>query len=413
MNIGFLALFPLLLVLCTVAVATVLLSDTYTATASIIVSNAVSGDGNGLSASDIADLISSEQVRQSAAQKMGRSSLSSVSVNVSTGSGESIVGLSVTGAEDDRPDEVARALVGALSTELGDANVSGSLRLVGDVQMPESPSSPNRALYAAFAWIAGMTAAICLIVMHDTLDDTVKDERAIEHATDAPIIGRVPFVNGRKGFSGVRLQLEKAIANLQLSDPARTVKFISVCSSTDEEGKTFVSLGFARLLAANGRRVLLVDCGTGDARALSELGVKPRYGIDDVLYGRCSINHAVVQTRTQNLYVLDGSSLSVDAYRLLATEQLKASIQKLRNSFDYVIFDTPALLERAHGAALGRVVDVTILVVRWRFTRTDELNEALSQLELAQVWPAGLIINSLGSPSRETRRARRTWEALK
>lgn len=405
-NARFLILFPLILAVIVLVVTSLFVPDTYTATASIIVAGSASNEDGALSASDIAGLLSSEQIKRSAGKMLGKGDTSSIDVSVSTESGANVVGLSVTGTEADRPDEIAQALVESLTQELDRANTPDALRLVGDVNLPDDSSGPNRLLYPVFALIAGLIASTCFIVMRDALDGSVKDERILESAADASVISRIPFYKKQPNPEQFRLQLERIVANLQLVDPGHAVKCIAICSAVDGEGKTFVATSLARLLASEGRRVLLVDSGTNDEGAFATLGVKPRHSLKDAIEGLCGIKHVIVLTRTKNLSVLSCGSGTVDACSIFLSEGFRTSISQLRDAFDYVIFDTPSLIDQANGAALGHAVDAIVLLVGWRFAETGEFEMAIDQLGMAGVKPKGLVINGIGAPYHHTRHAR-------
>ncbi len=74
------------------------------------------------------------------------------------------------------------------------------------------------------------------------------------------------------------------------------VQVIAVTGGKGGVGKTCVALNLAAALAAQGKRVLVLDGDLGLANADVQLGLTPRFTLEHVLDGRCTLEEAVVET---------------------------------------------------------------------------------------------------------------------
>jgi flagellar biosynthesis protein FlhG len=74
------------------------------------------------------------------------------------------------------------------------------------------------------------------------------------------------------------------------------VQVIAVTGGKGGVGKTCVAINLAAALAAQGKRVLLLDGDLGLANADVQLGLTPRYTLEHVLDGRCTLEEAVLET---------------------------------------------------------------------------------------------------------------------
>jgi len=74
------------------------------------------------------------------------------------------------------------------------------------------------------------------------------------------------------------------------------VQVIAVSGGKGGVGKTCVAVNLAASLAAQNRRVLLLDGDLGLANADVQLGIAPRHTLEHVLDGRCTLEEAVVGT---------------------------------------------------------------------------------------------------------------------
>lgn len=127
-------------------------------------------------------------------------------------------------------------------------------------------------------------------------------------------------------------------------------------------GKSTLSVGLGRALAARGRRVLLVDCDAGlrglDRLSGTEDGLV--YDVSDVVFGRCSPAQAIYPCRTQDapedgakakkaepggqeasegLFLLPAPVHVEDMVRPPVMRQL---VPLLKRYYDYVLLDSPA-----------------------------------------------------------------------
>lgn len=97
-------------------------------------------------------------------------------------------------------------------------------------------------------------------------------------------------------------------------------------------------------LSAMGKRVLLVDTDDQGQDAFL-LGVKPKYGLAEVLNEEVPVKEAIYQAR-QNLWILAGGKALSGAKRMIgkkdygAEQTLSEALKPIENMFDYVIIDT-------------------------------------------------------------------------
>ena len=140
-----------------------------------------------------------------------------------------------------------------------------------------------------------------------------------ELASDLPVSAPVPRVRGRS---------------------------IVVTSGKGGVGKTTTTANVGAALAARGARVVLIDADVGLRNLDIVLGLESRvkYHVLDVLEEKVGIDDALVRDkRTENLYLLAAAQSrekeDVDGARM------KALVDSLRETFDYVLIDSPAGIE--------------------------------------------------------------------
>ena len=67
-----------------------------------------------------------------------------------------------------------------------------SINVIDQAEAPKDPSGPNRLLYTAVAFLAGLFAAVAIVVLSDMLNTRIRNQEELEELLGVPVIGRVP-----------------------------------------------------------------------------------------------------------------------------------------------------------------------------------------------------------------------------
>lgn len=147
-------------------------------------------------ANDFAELVKNEQLQAATAGALGLDSLHDYDISVVSSTSNRIIKVSVTGTD---PSSVA-LVANKLAEELGETAVRimniEAVNIINEAKTPVAPSGPRRSLYTAVAFMAGLFAAVAIVVIMDMLNTTVRSDVEAEELLEAPIIGRFPVFKG-------------------------------------------------------------------------------------------------------------------------------------------------------------------------------------------------------------------------
>jgi Mrp family chromosome partitioning ATPase len=174
---------------------------------------------------------------------------------------------------------------------------------------------------------------------------------------------------------------------------ADKTRVLAICSAISGEGKTTLAIGLATTMAQDfpERRVLLVETNLDEPVLAKDLGVDPAPGLVDSLATGESPAAVCRRTRLSNFDVLPAGGPVTEPGRWLRSSRTAAAIESLRQEYDLVVLDVPALLVNSDSQPLTALADGVILAVRAGITPTDLIAAAIRQLESAKL--LGTVLN--------------------
>ena len=145
---------------------------------------------------DVAKLLKSDRVVNQVGSEVGIEGLKGYSVSVTSETTSRVITLSVTGPDPQTAADIVNKMIEDVSGVAQSVMNVESVNPVDMAQAPEKPSGPNRLLYTLVAFVAGLFAAIAIVVVSDMLNTKVRGSEDLEELVDVPIIGRIPNVQG-------------------------------------------------------------------------------------------------------------------------------------------------------------------------------------------------------------------------
>lgn len=191
------------------------------------------------------------------------------------------------------------------------------------------------------------------------------------------------------------------LANIRFASVDRPVKSIVLTSSVPNEGKSTVAYNLAQAIASSGKRTLIVECDMRRRSLADMVGARARHGIYAVLSGQVELNEALVATSHRNLFFLDSEPHIPNPADILSSQRFRKLVAQMESDFDYVVIDTPPVGTFVDAAIIAALADATALVVRERFVKRAELQNAYDQLKKADANVIGVIMNMCEAESSE------------
>lgn len=283
------------------------------------------------------------------------------------------------------------------------------VELISPAKAPTHPSAPKKPIIIAFGFFVSLGFGLVLILTLERLDGGFRSVTQVERVMREPTLGIVPRIRGAEGrrnvhdivFTDAHSAYVEAIRSLRtsllVSNPDAPPKVVLVASSQSGDGKTSLAISLARLsaIAAIEGRVLLID---GDLRKPSvgpRIGVSPDKGLLDLFSGEASLDDVILTDDKSGLHVLPANVGTPNPPELLNSTHMRDLLAKLRNSYEMIIIDSPALDAVSDARVLAHYADTTVFVVRWEGTKQHAAIEAMKQLTTAGARVSGVVLQQV------------------
>lgn len=194
-------------------------------------------------------------------------------------------------------------------------------------------------------------------------------------------------------------KLEARIWRIARRDGIQTILFTSAVRG---EGKsTTVAFVATYLGMYPDRRVLAMDFDFRIPKLNAYFGIKSYQGFDRVLKGDVGVADAIIQTELDGLHLTLPTEGGADPSLLLRTRVVLDAVTKLRESYDLVLIDSPALLPVADTTMLMPLADGVILTAIAGKTTEPQLRRAREICEGIDANILGIVVGNVEEAAPE------------
>jgi capsular exopolysaccharide synthesis family protein len=183
--------------------------------------------------------------------------------------------------------------------------------------------------------------------------------------------------------------------NIQFSSFDNKVKTIVITSSGPAEGKTTTSCNLAIATAQAGSRTILLDCDMRNPKLHKVFEISNQIGLSDMLIGETNFYEAVHKSGIDNLYVLPSGTRPPNPAEVLASEKMKKFLESLKETYDYIIIDTPPIIMVTDAQILAKYADGCLLVVASAEVDKNAAIKAKELLEKVDAKILGVVLNKI------------------
>ena len=173
------------------------------------------------------------------------------------------------------------------------------------------------------------------------------------------------------------------------------LKTIAIASAVTGEGKSTASANLAIAYAQANRSVLLLDADLRSPVQHRIFELPNEAGLSSLLAGGCEFKQAICPTEFAGLEVLCAGPIPASPTELLDSEAMASLLETVKERYDIVIVDTPAMAAGADALIVADQCDGAVLVIRRGKTKLVEAENAKDSLASGRAKLVGAVFNAI------------------
>jgi tyrosine-protein kinase Etk/Wzc len=292
-----------------------------------------------------------------------------------------------------------------------------NVRLIDAPMAPERPLKPNRPLIVALAAVSGLFLGVLLAFLRKAVQGGIDDPAKIERLLGARVVyATIPHSNNqdklmrkaRSDESGHLPVLAQAMpedsaveslrsfrAALLYSMPHFKNNIVMFAGPGRGLGKSFVTVNFAAVMAASGKRVLLIDGDLRNGHLHRYFGVSREQGLSKAIAGSIPVEHVIHRNVMENLDFIPTGALPPNRSEFLLHLNFGNLLETVSAEYDLVLIDPPPILSVADSLIIGSHAGAVFILARGGVTTEADITESIKRLNHAGISPQGVVFNDL------------------
>ncbi len=122
-------------------------------------------------------------------------------------------------------------------------------------------------------------------------------------------------------------------------------------------------------------------------------------GISNYLFGKTPLDKVLLSTEYENLHIMTSGAIPPNPAELLSTVKMANFLTELKESFDFIIIDSPPILAVTDAVVLASRMDAVFLVIQAGRATIQGVTRAYIALKNVSAPLKGAIVNDLKAES--------------
>ncbi|MEX2140302.1 MAG: polysaccharide biosynthesis tyrosine autokinase [Pirellulales bacterium] len=281
---------------------------------------------------------------------------------------------------------------------------------------------PNAMTVFPVSGLLGVLFGLVLVRAVELMDRRFRTPQQVGQELGLPVFGHIPWfevnqssgagvvANGRSlapvlsAYHRPRSPESEAYRALRtvllFSGAAEGNRVIQITSPNSGAGKTVLVANVAISMAQSGKKVLLIDAELRKPEQHRLFGISGKVGLASVIAQDVEIHDAVQDVGIANLWLLPCGLIPPDPAELLTSPRFSELIAVVRETYDYVLLDSPPVLAVTDPCVVGARVDGVLLTLHISKDSREHAERAEAILSATGANVLGVVVN--GVPQDDT-----------
>lgn len=288
-------------------------------------------------------------------------------------------------------------------TAISKSATTSDAKIIDAAKKSGRPVSPNRKVVFLSAIVFGLLLPSAGIFIKDVLNIRVSSKEDIEQVTKMSVLAEIGHSDNQQivavkkdSRSQLSEQFRGLRTNLQFMLTDGDEKVIMVTSSMSGEGKSFISINLAGIMAVSDKKVLLMELDLRKPKISVNLGIRSDVGFSNYAIGQADLDQIILPSGVfDNFYVMPSGPIPPNPAELIMLPKIRHMFDVLKKSFDYIIVDTAPVGLVTDAQLLASYSDTVLYLVRQDYTFKQQLHAADELYRSGKMPSMSLVINDV------------------
>lgn len=288
---------------------------------------------------------------------------------------------------------------------ISNAGYAPTSRILSTPKVPVNPVNPNRKMiYIAFFLFGFLFGLIIIIVRYLTYNEisNLEDLKKLL-PQNINYLGVVPKIKDFMKHSEIlvhetsKTRLAEAMRNIRsnMGFINANAKVIAVSSSVSGEGKTFVCLNLAGIIALSGKKTIIIDLDMRKPKIHHGFKAHNIFGMSNLIVKQTTMEECIQHSEIKNLDFITAGAVPPNPSELILSDEFEKIMEELKLKYDVIIIDNPPVGLVSDGISIMAHADIPIYIFKANYSKRMFSERIVELIEVQKIKSLNVILNNV------------------
>jgi tyrosine-protein kinase Etk/Wzc len=288
---------------------------------------------------------------------------------------------------------------------ISNAGYSPTNRVLSKPFVPLIPVSPNgKMIYISF-FLFGLLLGLSIIIIKYLTFNEINNLEDLKKLlpNNISFLGGVPIHKKKMEFSQVivhnssRSMIAESLRSIRanMSFVNNKAQVIAISSSISGEGKTFVALNLAGIIAMSGKKTIVIDLDLRKPKVHLGFNAINDFGVSNLIIKETDLDACIHHSEVENLDFITAGPIPPNPSELILSDEFKNILEELKAKYDMIIIDNPPVGLVSDGIQILANADIPIYIFKANYSKRNFAERVKELFEVQQLTSLNVILNGI------------------
>lgn len=288
---------------------------------------------------------------------------------------------------------------------ISNAGYTSQNMLLSKPTLSYEPISPKKNVIYGGSIFVSFFLSLALIFFRYIRYNEITELSDLENLlpSNVGVLGSIPLSKKSMDFSQLlvadapKSMVAESMRSIRtnISFVKKDARIVAVSSSVSGEGKTFVSINLAGIIALSGKRTVIIDLDLRKPKIHLGLFLENNLGMSNLLVGQCSIEDCAQKTSIDTLDVIAAGPIPPNPSELILNKNFLNIIEELKQTYEVIVIDNPPVGLVSDGVQVLAMADVPIYVFKANYSKRHFVGRVKELVDVQGFTNLNVILNGV------------------